>query len=185
MKISKEQAARNRELVIEAAARLFRERGIDGVAVADVMEAAGFTHGGFYNHFPTKEALAVEACYAAFGEAIATLTAAVEAGEPRAGLLRYAEQYLSPSHRDDRSSGCPTGSLAADASRQPEEVQAAYAAGLESTLAVFAAALGDDRRAALRLMSELVGALTLARAVAAARPKLSSEILKASREALA
>ena len=70
VKLSKEQAARNREQILEVASRLFRQRGIDAVSVAEVMDAAGFTHGGFYNHFADKGALAVEAVLATFEETV-------------------------------------------------------------------------------------------------------------------
>ncbi len=186
MKLSKEQAARNREQVLEAAARLFRERGVDGVSVAEVMEAAGFTHGGFYNHFPDKEALAVEACLATFDASVERLRRATERG-----VGGYVKSYLSAAHRDAAGAGCPVTALAVEAARHAE-VQPAYAAGLESTIAAFAEALERSgaadhhgaRAQAVRLVSELVGALTLARAVGAAQPKLSNEILRASREPL-
>ncbi len=77
MKLSKTQAARNRQKIVDVAAQLFRERGVDGVGVADLMKAAGFTHGGFYNHFPSKEALAAEACGSAFQASISGLKAAL------------------------------------------------------------------------------------------------------------
>ncbi len=197
MRLSKEQAARNRQSIIDTAARLFRERGIDGVGVADLMKEAGFTHGGFYNHFPSKEALAVEACGAAYEGAIAGLKESLDAGKgrPGAAFSRYVEKYLSPAHRDDASSLCPMAALAVDAGRQGEEVQAAYAQGLESVLAVFADQLSrpesggkaEDaaaRERALRLASEMVGALVLSRAVADANPSLSEDILRASRKGL-
>ncbi|MFP2908002.1 TetR/AcrR family transcriptional regulator [Pyxidicoccus sp. 3LFB2] len=195
MRVSKEQAARNRQSIIDTASRLFRERGVDGVGVADLMKEAGFTHGGFYNHFPSKEALVVEACGSAFEEALAGLMKSLDSGKGRSGAAfsRYVEQYLTPRHRDDASSGCPMAGLAVDAGRQGEEVQSAYAAGLEKVLEVFAGQLsrsapdakGEDsatRERAMRLLSEMVGALVLARAVAEANPTLSEEILQASRK---
>jgi TetR/AcrR family transcriptional repressor of nem operon len=186
VKLSKEQAARNREQVIEVASRLFRERGIDNVTVADVMEAAGFTHGGFYNHFPTKDALAVEACLATFDKSVSALERA-----SADGVGAYVKGYLSPAHRDSASGGCPVSALATEAARHAD-VQTAYATGLEATIEVFAQALvrsgaaerSDARTRALRLVSEMAGALTLARAVRTAQPKLSNEILRASREPL-
>lgn len=194
MRVSKEQAALNRQRIIDTASRLFRERGIDGVGVADLMKEAGFTHGGFYNHFPSKEALAAEACGAAFEGALSGLLEALSQGKGRSGaaLSRYVEQYLTPRHRDDASGGCPMAALAVDAGRQAEEVQAAYATGLESVVSVFARQLSElepedtggeaaSRERALRLVSEMVGALVLARAVADAQPELSEEILRASR----
>jgi TetR/AcrR family transcriptional repressor of nem operon len=198
MKLSKEQAARNRQHIVEVAGRLFRERGVDGVGVADLMKAAGFTHGGFYNHFPSKEALAAEACSSAFGKSVAAVQSALSADKdgPAAALSHYFNRYLSKSHRDDTGRGCPTASLAADAARQGEQVQAVFAEGLEAVLATFSAQLartppaGEPHSPAslrvhsLVLLSEIVGALVLARAVSAADPALSEEILQASRKRL-
>jgi TetR/AcrR family transcriptional repressor of nem operon len=193
MRLSKEQAARNRQHIIDTASRLFRERGIDGVGVADLMKEAGFTHGGFYNHFSSKEALAAEACGAAFEGALSGLMEALDQGRGGSGaaFTQYVQQYLTPTHRDDLSGGCPMAALAVDAGRQAQEVQAAYAAGLEAVVSVFARQLsqqkedkgGDaaSREHAMRLVSEMVGALVLARAVADADPALSEDILRASR----
>lgn len=182
MKLSKEQAARNREQILDVASRLFRQRGIDGVSVAEVMDAAGFTHGGFYNHFADKGALAVEAVLAMFENTVGGIERATSEG-----VDAYVKSYLSPQHRD--GDGCPATALAPEAARHPE-VQAAYADGLEAMIDAFAEALvrsgqvaaREARTAALRKLSEMVGALTLARAVRTAEPKLSNEILRASRE---
>lgn len=182
MKLSKEQAARNREQILEVASRLFRQRGIDAVSVAEVMDAAGFTHGGFYNHFADKGALAVEAVLATFEERVSGLERATSEG-----LDAFVKGYLSPLHRDGDC--CPATALAPEAARHPE-VQAAYADGLEAMIEAFAEALvrsgqvaaREARAVALRKLSEMVGALTLARAVRTAEPKLSNEILRASRE---
>lgn len=166
----------------------------------DLMEAAGFTHGGFYNHFPSKEALAAEACGSAFEQAVTGLAGAVgtESAHANNTFSKYLRQYLSPAHRDDPTGGCPTASFAVDAARQGDQIQAAYAAGIESVLAAFASELskpapGKKKKAdpaaararAIRLLSEMVGALVLARAVADANPSLSNEILDASREPIA
>jgi len=183
VKLSKEQAARNHEQILEVASRLFRQRGIDAVSVAEVMDAAGFTHGGFYNHFADKGALAVEAVLATFERSVDAIERATADG-----VDAYVKSYLSPAHRDG-DSGCPAASLAPEAARHPE-VQGAYADGLEAMIETFAEALvrsgqvtaREARALAMRKMSELVGALTLARAVRTAEPKLSNEILRASRE---
>lgn len=187
MKLSHEKAARNRTHIIDVASRLFRARGIQDVAVADLMKTAGFTHGGFYNHFPSKDALLVEACDAAFERSVEQLTAvlAADADGSAAGLTQHIDHYLSPSHRDHPADSCPTASLSSDAARQGVQVQTAFADGIESILAT----LGSHpsivtRVSAIRLLSEIVGALILARAVVAANPALSDEILDTSREAL-
>ncbi len=184
MKLSKEQAARNRERILTAASRLFRQRGVDNVSVAEVMEEAGFTHGGFYNHFADKGALALEACVAAFTRSVGDARQ-----EMTAGVEPYVKGYLSTAHRDG-DDGCPMASLASEAARH-EDLQPSFAEGLENTVELFTEALQRSgniarplaRARAMRLMSEMVGALMLARAVRVAEPKLSSELLRASRHA--
>lgn len=187
VKLSKEQAAQNRERILDVASQLFRQRGIDNVSVAEVMDAAGFTHGGFYNHFADKSALAREACSAAFERSInATESLLTD------GLESYLAGYLSPSHRDGPESGCPMATLATEAARH-DDLQTPFAAGLEGTVELFTEALQRSgvapraaaRSRALRLVSEMVGALTLARAVRVAEPRLSNEILRACRPTVA
>jgi len=166
------------------------------VGVADLMKAAGFTHGGFYNHFSSKEELAAEACTAAFEGALAALNKLLGAGKLESGFRKYIDKYLSPSHRDEPDGGCPTASLAADAWRQGDEFQGAYTEGIEGFLATledhFSKSSGKkpggkanaDRDRAMRTLSEMVGAIVLSRAVAGANPPLSEEILRVSREKL-
>ncbi|HEV2174142.1 MAG TPA: TetR/AcrR family transcriptional regulator, partial [Nitrospira sp.] len=129
MRLTKEQATENRQSIIETAGRLFRESGFNGVSVADLMKAAGFTHGGFYNHFPSKEALAAEAALAGLQRSNTTLTEALmdQAGSNHSALWPYIEAYLSSAHRDNRADGCTIASLASDAARQDEQVQASFA----------------------------------------------------------
>ena len=184
MKLSKEQAAHNRERILAAASRLFRQRGVDNVSVAEVMEAAGFTHGGFYNHFVDKGALALEACVTAFTRSVSDAQQGTAAD-----VESYVKGYLSAAHRDG-DDGCPMTSLATEAARH-EDLQPAFAEGLANTIDLFTEALQRNgisarsaaRTRAMRLVSEMVGALTLARAVRTAEPKLSSELLRASRHA--
>lgn len=170
MKISKEQAQANREKVVEAASELFRARGFDGVAVADLMRAAGFTHGGFYNHFPTKEALSAEALARAFAEMARVRARAADLPEVLAG-------YLSAASRRTPAKSCPAAALAGDVARQPEPVRAAFADGVEGMIESFAGHLGGDRDRAVALLAKLAGALTLARGVPDDHP-LADELLK-------
>lgn len=156
MKISREQALANREKVLETASGLFRERGFDGVAVADLMRAAGFTHGGFYNHFPTKDALSAEALTRAFDEMADVRARVGDFGEVLSG-------YLSPAARKAPGRTCPAAALAGDVARQPEPVREAFAGGVEGMIESFTAQLGGDRDRAVVLLSKIVGALMLAR----------------------
>src|SRR5688572_26849623 len=110
MKVSREQAALNRERILEVAAQLFRERGFDGIGVADLMKEAGLTHGGFYGHFSSKEELIAEASARALTSTFALLSKQAErgAGDP---LSAVADTYLSSRHRDDPGTGCLLAAL--------------------------------------------------------------------------
>ena len=197
MKLTKEKAAENRQSVIETAGRLFREHGFDGIGVADVMKAAGFTHGGFYNHFSSKAALAAEAASLGMKDSQSKLTDVLmkEQTPGSSGLAKHVEYYLSPQHRDDRAGGCTIASLAGDAARGNEEIQAGFAPGIEDELNILASyfAKSDSkdqgsalsaRERAIQLVSELAGAVILARAVAHANPSLSDQILQVTRRHL-
>lgn len=182
MRLTKDQAAKNRQQIVEAAATLFRARGLDKVSLTDVMQEAGFTHGGFYNHFDSKEDLAAEAIASAFSEFTGNLAATLVAHDaPDSAFASAVAGYLAPAHRDAAGGGCPTAALLADAARGGERVQSAFADGIESYLSLFAQRLGgsDDeaRRRAMVMLSGMVGALALSRAVKAARPELSAAIL--------
>lgn len=128
MKITKAQAQANREHVVETASKLFRERGYDGVGVADLMAAAGFTHGGFYKQFGSKSDLMAESTACGMAQTVA-LSAGVDAPE----FVRY---YLSREHRDARATGCTMAALGGDAARQSDAVRAEFAAGIEKLLTV-------------------------------------------------
>ena len=187
-RVSKAQAAQNRSTILDASARLFRERGIDGVSVADLMSDAGLTHGGFYGHFASKEALAGEACAHAFTQTRdrrREKLAKAAPGSDRLGL--HADRYLSASNVGAPGEGCPAVGLAADVARLPADApaRAAYAAGLEDMLAdIIAMGNGElTREQALVRLATLVGAVTLARGTAGL--PLSDDILTAVRTALA
>jgi TetR/AcrR family transcriptional repressor of nem operon len=189
-RVSRAQAEHHREAITEASARLFRERGIRAVSVADLMGAAGLTHGGFYGHFESKDALAGLACRLAFAQATERWRkrAGSKAGpaEARAAIV---EGYLRPQSIRDVGGGCPTAALCVDVAREPAgaPVRAAYVEGLAEMVEVLAAveAGGDaaaDRRAALADYATLLGAMLLARATAG--EPIAAEILAAARERL-
>lgn len=187
MKISKEQAERNRQAILDAATRLFRERGYDAVCIAEVMTAAGFTHGGFYNHFPSKEALAAETFrigYEQQREASRALDGSI------ADVRRQFHQYLSTEIRDAVDHACPSAAMIADAARQGGPIQDEFTRGIAAYVSDYADALrladpdGDpveQRRRAARLLAQGVGAFVLAQSVAAADASLSDELLAAGR----
>ena len=124
MKVSREQAAQNRERIVEAAAQLFRERGFDGIGVADLMKEAGLTHGGFYGHFSSKEDLIAEASARALTRSLALWSKVAERapGDP---LSAIAGVYLTSRHRDDPGTGCLLAALGPDVSRQGPAVRRA------------------------------------------------------------
>jgi TetR/AcrR family transcriptional repressor of nem operon len=184
MRLTKEQAAENRRLILAAAARLFRERGFDGVGVADIMAEAGFTHGGFYNHFPSKEALAAESCAAEIDRSAMANAASLDPEAGHRTWVDLANDYVSRQHRDQPARGCTIAALAADAARQGSEVQAAFADGIERMVSLLANAMGEPREHALRLTSELVGSIILSRSVKKSDPALAEQILEATRTAL-
>ena len=186
MRVTKEVAARNRIRILETATRLFKARGIDNVSVADLTKAAGFTHGGFYNHFASKADLAIEAIQYAFDEALNEI--AGEGATTAVNAIPIAERlanYLSPEHRDEPDGGCPTGSLPVDVGRQPMGAQRAFADGIERYVelieGVFPSKEPSKREAAISILSTLVGAIILARSVRGSDPALSDEILQAAR----
>jgi TetR/AcrR family transcriptional repressor of nem operon len=161
MRISKAQAEENRSRVLAAASELFRARGFESVSVADVMGAAGLTHGGFYNHFDSKEALAAEA--------VAHAWAAMAVHRARsAHLSELLTSYLSPAARAAPGKACPAAALAGDIRRQPEGVRRAFIEGLEDMIAAFEAQLAGDpdtrRSRAVVLATRMIGALILSRA---------------------
>jgi len=192
MRQTQEQTAKNRAAIIEAASKAFRTRGVDGTGLADLMKEAGFTHGGFYNHFASKEELAAEACRAAFEGTLSGLGSVKS--QPTEALLGLLETYLSIGHRDAADGGCPTSALVVDAARQGPLLRQAFAAGTQAFIRDLTAQLiaceasadaAEARQRAIGLMSGIVGAMLLARARAGAEPELSDEILAAGRQRLA
>ncbi|MGN6524840.1 MAG: TetR family transcriptional regulator [Burkholderiaceae bacterium] len=186
-RVSRAEAQSHREAITDASSRLFRERGLKAVSVADLMNAAGLTHGGFYGHFESKDALAAEATAHAFrvsAERWRRRTA--RAADVRAARTALIEPFLDPRSVPNAGQGCPTVALASDVAREDPAapVRGAYADGLEELLAILAAVeqAGDaaaDRRAALADYATMAGALLLARATAGT--PLSDELLAAVR----
>lgn len=186
MKVSREQAARHREQILETAARLFRERGFDGIGVSDLMAAAGFTHGGLYGHFSSKEDLIVEACTHAFSEKESLWLKELGDSQDQP-LATITNRYLCNHHRRTPGTGCPLASWAVDASRQPKSIRQAFTAGLRRLVNLLADQLGlpsaEERyQKSLATWSTLVGAIVLARAVN--DRQLSKDILKSAAESI-
>ena len=186
MRVSREQADKNREQIIETAGRLFREHGIGGIGVADLMKAAGLTHGGFYGHFSSKEDLADQACGRIMARSASKWTALGEAHGPDRAVAEIVRYYLSPAHRDAPGRGCAIAALASDAARQKGRVRLTFEKGVQALVAIMAGYLPGSaearRRKALANLSTLVGALILARSVD--DRTLSDDLLSAAAESL-
>jgi TetR/AcrR family transcriptional repressor of nem operon len=185
MKVSREQMAANRERILQIASSLFRERGFEGVGVAEVMQLAGLTHGGFYGHFASKETLAAEAAAYALMQTTARWSKTFEEAG-RQGLQGIVDLYLSPKHRDSPGAGCPIAALGTDVFRQSAPVKDAFSKELMRQIDMLASFMPGSperkRKKALTLLTQLVGAIVLARAID--RKALSDEILAAARSAL-
>lgn len=185
MRVSREQAALNRERVVDVAGELFRAKGFDGIGVADLMQAAGLTHGGFYGSFASKEALEVEASRHALDSTAAFVKKLVaESDDPLQAIVRF---YLSPRHRDSIGEGCAISALSQDAVRGSEALRGVFEAAIRDYLSVLTELVPGDTEAArfrqsMVTYSAMVGALQLARTVT--DPKLSDAILEAAVEAL-
>jgi TetR/AcrR family transcriptional repressor of nem operon len=181
MRVSREQAAKNRERVLDVASRLFRERGFDGVGVAELMRAAGLTHGGFYGQFASKDDLIAQACERSISAGLERWSR-LAADAPRGALRAIAANYLSAAHRDGPGAGCLLAALGTEASRQAAPVRRAVTDGVRSLVAALTR-FGPGRSEAARreraiaTFASLVGAMVLARAVDDA--ELSDEILAA------
>ena len=176
--------ARTRARIVEAAARAFRERGVETVAIADVMHAAGLTHGGFYAHFPNKDALVAAATARGLIDSRQEFVAEAAAANPEAPLREVIRRYVSRSHRDHPAEGCAMPALAAEIAREPSEVRRAFTSALEEYVTQLMEYVpGDtpeDRRdAALVLAAGMAGAVAISRAVD--DPHLSDRLLLAAR----
>jgi TetR/AcrR family transcriptional repressor of nem operon len=186
MKVSKEQNVRNRQTLIETAARLFRERGFDGVGVMEISKAAGLTQGAFYAHFKSKEALAAEANrYLQENSEGHFLALKGTSGDD---LKAYIDFYVSKTNRDS-ATGCPMAAYAGEVFRQGDELQETFTEGLEGMVSAVQATLpaelapDEARRRALAITAAMIGAVTLARASRSVQ-SLSDEILASVRQEL-
>lgn len=184
MRVSRVQAAENRQNVINVASRLFRERGFDGIGLKDLMEAAGLTQGAFYKQFASKEDLAVEASNRALERASLRWSdaAAQNPDDPLGAVIAF---YLSADHRGERMDGCPIVALGSDAARQGPGVKAAFETGIKAHLEVlgrFLAGSGgeESRGKAMAILATMIGAITLSRVVN--DPDLAQAFLDAAAE---
>jgi TetR/AcrR family transcriptional regulator, transcriptional repressor for nem operon len=181
MRVSKKQAAENRERILEAASRLMRERGISGAGVDALAEAAGMTHGSLYSQFGSKERL-VEVALAY------VLTAKGQEAREATTLNGYVSEYLSQEHRDRPGQGCPVAALCCEMPRQSGGVRDRFTDGLRGMIRYLSGRMDPELKQrqrgeeAMAIVAALVGAIVLARAVN--DPRLSDNILRATRRRL-
>lgn len=170
MRYPADHKTQTRQKVLDAAARGFRRQGIDRLSVAGLMQDAGLTHGGFYAHFPSKDALVADAVAHAFTEAQAHLWHALERAPAGQKTRAVVEHYLSRAHLRTPELGCPMAALGTELARQPETVRRATADGVHGLREVLAQAIAADGLPvpAELLVSALVGGLAVARAATSA-----------------
>ena len=173
---------KTREQIVETAARAFREEGVAGVGIGELMGRAGLTHGGFYAHFESKDALVAEACSRAVDDSWAQMNELVAQAPPGQELATFIRGYVSRRHRDDPGTGCMMPTLGAEMPRHGPEVRAAFTAQIRRVMDNLVALLPDtpDREdRAITLLSGMAGAVMVARAVD--DPALSDRVLKVCR----
>ena len=181
--VKREQADENREALLATASRLFRERGIDGVGVAEIAREAGLTHGALYKHFRSKDDLATEA----FTQGLALSREAFrgEGTRRKRSVAGYLDYLLSPLNRDEPGASCPMTASASEIGRHGKDISARFAKGFQEKAGAFEAVMdeavpeAERRRLGLAIVAAEIGAIAAARAVAKSDPALSDEILKA------
>jgi TetR/AcrR family transcriptional repressor of nem operon len=183
VKVTKEKSAEHHEAIIAAGAKLYRERGFDGVGVVEIMKAAGLTHGAFYGHFASKDALCAASVKRAFDDRRVALNSAHD-------LSAYIDAYMSVTHRDKVGTGCPVATFASQIGRQARPVQKQFTQGVSSFLEWIASHLAggatkpQNTRTAAAILSAMVGSVLLARSTSSDKP-FSDQILTDSRAAIA
>jgi TetR/AcrR family transcriptional regulator, transcriptional repressor for nem operon len=180
MKVSRDEAAANRERIVEVASKLFRENGFDGVGVAGLMKEAGMTHGGFYGHFKSKGHLVEEACSRAIEHSWECWTKIADDARDDA-FEALVKNYLAQKHLSSSGSGCLFAAVGGDVARRRKPVRRVFTDGFEKLIVILAKAApgrtkAEKRKRAIAAFSEMVGAMVLARAVG--EPTLATEILQ-------
>jgi TetR/AcrR family transcriptional regulator, transcriptional repressor for nem operon len=187
MRYSKEHKLETRARIVKRASMRLREKGAHGIGVADLMKDAGLTHGGFYAHFDSREALVIEAFSHAMDRGTERWRKLAEQTAPEKRLATIVESYLTPVHRDDPGRGCAIPTLAAEIARENPRTRKAFAAKLEQMIDMLAAQIPDvprkaARKQAMAAIATMMGTVVLARV--AGSGEFSEEILGAGREAV-
>ncbi|MGJ5181157.1 TetR/AcrR family transcriptional regulator [Bradyrhizobium oligotrophicum] len=185
MRYSPEHKAETHARIVRKASVRLREKGAHGVGVADLMKEAGLTHGGFYAHFDSREALVVEAFSYAVDRSVARWRELLDELPPQRRLAAIVDGYLSAQHRDDVGHGCAVPALGAEIARESAKTRKAFAAKLEELIGLFADYVIDvprktARKRASAMLATLTGTLVMARLTGSG--ELSDEILSSGRE---
>ena len=188
MRISKEKAADNRTALIRAASKLFRERGIDGVGVAEISKEAGLTHGALYAHFRSKEELALEALSYGLDQANSRMYSSTVDGMP--DLSRFLDRYLALDNRDDYGDRCAMAASASEIGRQDKAISARFAEGYMVMVRAFERQIAQNEPGsdalgrAMVVVATMIGSLAVARGAAKGNPAVSEPVLLAARRQL-
>jgi TetR/AcrR family transcriptional repressor of nem operon len=187
MRFKHSQKAEAHERILRAAAQMMRDCGPEKISVDGLMRKAGLTHGGFYAHFKSRDAMVAETLQAIFAEVERAYHLTCDDLSPREALTTYINLYLSPEHRDGAVPSCPVVAFGGDLSRESRQFRNAYKAGLEKLIVIVAgwmAAAGVDNAkvTAASLLSAMAGSIHVSRGVE--DPRLADAILKATRESL-
>jgi TetR/AcrR family transcriptional repressor of nem operon len=187
VKVSREKVEQNRQKLVDTAGRLFREHGINGVGVAEISKAAGLTHGALYAQFPSKDALAADAFWAACEESFGHFLAATQKRPTLSTCLAF---LISEWQRDHMAAGCPMTASASEIGRADPGLSRRFADAFERIAKTIEGVLDpslslNERRArSLAIVAAEIGAIVVSRAVQKATPDLSDQVLKASRRTL-
>ena len=187
MRYSREHKLETHARIVKKASIRLREKGAHGIGVADLMKDAGLTHGGFYAHFDSREALVIEAFAHAMDRSTERWRKLAEQTPPEKRLATIVDSYLTPLHRDDPGHGCAVPTLGAEIARESPKTRRAFAAKLEQMIEMLATQIPDvprkaARKQAMAILSTMMGTLVLARI--AGTGDFSDEILGAGREAV-
>jgi TetR/AcrR family transcriptional regulator, transcriptional repressor for nem operon len=187
MRYSKEHKQETHARIVKKASVRLREKGAHGIGVADLMKEAGLTHGGFYAHFNSREALVIEAFAYAMDRSTERWRKVAEETPPEKRLATIVETYLTPVHRDDPGHGCAVPTLGAEIARESPKTRKAFAAKLEQMIDMMADQVLDvprktARKQAVAALATMIGTLVLSRI--AGNGEFSDEILAAGREAV-
>ena len=187
MRYSQDHRSATKAKIVTAASRSMRSKGPDGIAVAAVMAEVGLTHGGFYAHFRSREALLVSALESAFEEARLRFLNAGEGRSRRRHIEDFVDYYISAAHRDSPESGCPLVAFGSDIPRQGPALRAAYDRGFQGMVRGLARMLSaptqqEGEGLAASILAEMAGTVMLSRAVA--DPEISNQILQRARKSV-